>query len=596
MNATFYPPYLSNPDNYRKVTIMNSTCKLFEIILNNRFKFKNDMLCQDDPLQIGFVENGRTADNVFILYTALNITRAQKDSLYCCFIDFTKAFDYINRHAMFYKLIMSGVKGKSLKILIDMFNKSSMVRVNAALSERIDSSYGVLQGGVLSPKLFNSYLCDLGEHLDKSIGVNIHGTKVAHLLYADDLVLLATTAEGLQSQLQNLYNYCKKWHLIVSMTKTNVMIFNAKKKQKSSTFSYNNEVVEVVESYKYLGFLICSNHKDIFHDVYQQLASKGRKTSYQAYTCCQYHVGRPCPRLALKLFDSQIRPSMDYGCEIWGTNNTKGMRDMEPIHLKFLKAMLGVRKQTTSAAVYADTGRVPLRIHWEVQTLKYWERILDLPDTHILHKCYLQLLSLDNSGQVNWYSNVKNLLCSISERYQRSWDTQDTSSDSKAIASSSRILHQLYIDNLMSDIQTSGEGKKLRTYKLFKTEFHLEHYLLDVTNPFHRVALAQYRLSSHNLGIETGRHTKPPKPQEQRLCLYCRNGSVDDEIHFLTECDIHTETRQRFVSNIKSHIDGYGDLPASGKFVTVMTSSSEVVIKELAKFVYNAFQQRLHHV
>ena len=164
------------------------------------------------------------------------------------------------------------------------------------------------------------------------------------------------------------------------------MVFNAKKKHKSITFSYNDEVVEVVDSYKYLGFLICSNHKDIFHEVYQQLASKGRKTSHQAYTCCHYHVGRPCPRLALKLVDSQIRPSMDYGCEIWGTKNTKGMRDMEPIHLKFLRAMLGVRKQTTSAAVYADTGRVPLRIHWEVQTLKYWERILNLPNTHILHK------------------------------------------------------------------------------------------------------------------------------------------------------------------------------------------------------------------
>ena len=108
--------------------------------------------------------------------------------------------------------------------------------------------------------------------------------------------------------------------------------------------------------------------------------------------------------------------------------------------------------------------------------------------------------------------------------------------------------------------------------------------------------LYTYIYSSHNLGIETGRHTKPPKPQEQRLCLYCRNGSVDDEIHFLTECDIHTETRQMFVSNVKSHIDGYEDLPANGKFVTVMASSSEVVIKELAKFVYKAFQQRLHHV
>ena len=85
---------------------------------------------------------------------------------------------------------------------------------------------------------------------------------IAHLLYADDPVLLATTAEGLQSQLHNLYSYCQKWHLIVSMTKTNVMIFNAKKKHKISTFSYNNEVVEMEDSYKYLEFLICSNYKD----------------------------------------------------------------------------------------------------------------------------------------------------------------------------------------------------------------------------------------------------------------------------------------------------------------------------------------------
>ena len=54
--------------------------------------------------------------------------------------------------------------------------------------------------------------------------------------------------------------------------------------------------------------------------------------------------------------------------------------------------------------------------------------------------------------------------------------------------------------------------------------------------------------------------------------------------NYLTECDIHIETKQRFVSNIKSNIDRYEDLPANGKFVTVMTSSSEVVIKELAKY------------
>ena len=44
------------------------------------------------------------------------------------------------------------------------------------------------------------------------------------------------------------------------------------------------------------------------------------------------------------------------------------------------------------------------------------------------------------------------------------------------------------------------------------------------------------------------------------------------------------------------HVNGYEDLPTNGKFVTVITSSNVVVVKELAKFVHKAFQQRLHHV
>ena len=166
---------VNTPDNYRKVTIMNSTCKVFEIVLNNRFKFKNEMLCQDDHYQTGFVQNGRTSDNIFILHTAISIAIDDKRPLYCCFIDFTKAFDYINRYALFYKLTQSGVKGKSLKILIDMFKNSfSMVRVNGELSEKIDSLYGVLQGGVLSPKLFTNYLNDIGECFDLNLGIDIN--------------------------------------------------------------------------------------------------------------------------------------------------------------------------------------------------------------------------------------------------------------------------------------------------------------------------------------------------------------------------------------------------------------------------------------
>ena len=91
-----------------------------------------------------------------------------------CFVDLTKAFDYINRAAMFYKMSRSGVKGKMLQVLVSLFNNAhSRVRVNNELSEGIDSIFGVLQGGVISPKLFINFLTDISQYLDVGCGAKI---------------------------------------------------------------------------------------------------------------------------------------------------------------------------------------------------------------------------------------------------------------------------------------------------------------------------------------------------------------------------------------------------------------------------------------
>ena len=152
-------------------------------------------------------------------------------------------------------------------------------------------------------------------------------------------------------------------------------------------------------------------------------------------------------------------------------------------------------------------------------------------------------------------------------RYQRLWETQDIKSDPKALRFVSKILHRQFTDKTMTDIQTAGDGKKLRTYKLFKNEFRLEHYLLKIPNQHYRCALAQFRLSSHNLGIETGRHTKPPTPQENQLCLYCDKGLVDDEVHLHTNCAAHTDIRHRLTTNNGDCLDDYNCLSDVQNFV-----------------------------
>ena len=86
--------------------------------------------------------------------------------------------------------------------------------------------YGVLQGGLLSPSPFNSFLEDLPAYLDIEKGVSIGAIHIAYLLYADDLVLMSESPTGLQNSIHGLEKFCMQWHMVVNLTKTKVLVFN----------------------------------------------------------------------------------------------------------------------------------------------------------------------------------------------------------------------------------------------------------------------------------------------------------------------------------------------------------------------------------
>ena len=103
------------------------------------------------------------------------------------------------------------------------------VKCNGKISPKIRDELGVNQGGNASPTLFRKYLSDLGDYLSKHVGICISEEIIAHLLWADDLVLLSDSAKGLQKQLDGLLQFCAKNLMIVNETKTKVMIFGERK-------------------------------------------------------------------------------------------------------------------------------------------------------------------------------------------------------------------------------------------------------------------------------------------------------------------------------------------------------------------------------
>ena len=147
-----------------------------------------------------------TVDNIFILNSLINRSLNNDEQLYCAFIDFTKAFDFIVRDILWFKLLKIGVRGKMFDIIKSMYdNVRTRVKHNGCLGESFTSNIGVRQGECLSPFLFSMYsVNDLESELaTKGLsGIDIGRLNIYLLMYADDIILFGKTPDELQEALK----------------------------------------------------------------------------------------------------------------------------------------------------------------------------------------------------------------------------------------------------------------------------------------------------------------------------------------------------------------------------------------------------------
>ena len=112
-----------------------------------------------------------------------------------------------------------------------------------------------------------------------------------------------------------------------------------------------------------------------------------------------------------------------YGSEILGFCRRD---DIEKVHLRFLKQILGVRKQTKNIAVYGELGRFPIFVLRKIRILKYWFKILNAPDSLLYKVCLQQVTYLHIDANFNcWAQCVHNLLNRLAFVYL--WDYQSIS-------------------------------------------------------------------------------------------------------------------------------------------------------------------------
>ena len=135
---------------------------------------------------------------------------------------------------------------------------------------------------------------------------------------------------------------------------------------KHEKWYYKGEEIEIVNSYKYLGFTLSTKLSwEVSLSEYANRA-KGKVVEIMR---TMYSLGNMDMSVFFKLFDAQVKSMLLYSSEVWGLNR---FQTVEKIHLFACKKFLCVRGKTPNTLVYGETGRYPLYIDSSINALRYW--------------------------------------------------------------------------------------------------------------------------------------------------------------------------------------------------------------------------------
>ena len=313
-----------DPDNYRGIIISSCVGKIYLKIFTKRIEDYMKNSGQWKINQCGFKKDHRTEDNLFVVNTIFNsyVNEKAGGKVYIAFVDFSKYFDSINRQLLFYKLMRCGITGQLYNIIKSMYsNTMYRVKIKDQFSPSFSAKHGVKQGCCMSPLLSNLYQNDLHNIFSEDCDpVTLDDITLNSISWADDLLLISKSKEGLQKCLDKLHSYCKTWGLDVNVTKTKTMVMS-KKQWAPESFTYGQLSLECVKIFKYLGFLISfdGNFKHMITDRIE----KAQKMANMALRAIRTNKTVSL-KLAMSIFDKQILPILLYGCSIWslpGTHN-----------------------------------------------------------------------------------------------------------------------------------------------------------------------------------------------------------------------------------------------------------------------------------
>ena len=381
---------LTDPNNYRGISLMSVVVKVLSRVLTNRLSDQlenNGVLCME---QGGFRRRREVLSQVLALIEVCERRRAVGLDTVVTFLDLHKAYDTVPHNTLWTKLGACGMRGKALRFFQSLYEKSTCrVMTSAGPTDVIHVRQGVKQGGVASPLLFDVFINDIfgDEGMPRCAVPGVDGTAVLGvgggipgLLFADDTVLLNEDVGSAQVSLNMVGSWATRNHMQFGIPKCGAFIVkgvvparaidglvavgsNGSVNPESGaiggggvgahphTLTLQGQTIPWCDSYRYLG-IVLTPALDPREEIEERVART--KGAYGQVACLLHSASMPLDSKLL-IYKSLVLPVALWGAEWWAGSATR-CQPIQSVVNRHLRLMLGLTIGTPLGALWAEAG------------------------------------------------------------------------------------------------------------------------------------------------------------------------------------------------------------------------------------------------
>ena len=297
---------VTDPINYRPISLTPVLSKVLERLVANKLTshITNNKL--DDCKQHDFVAGRSAVSNLIVADSLLSTHIDSHTPVDMILFDFSKAFDRVPHNLLIHRLAQLGIHGSLLNWLASFLtSRTQSVHVSDLYSPPTSVESGVIQGSVLGPTLFSSFISSIASCILYSY----------HLFYADDLKIIhpitspASHAE-LQCDLDRLAAWSITWGISFNKAKCQVLHLGLHNPQHQ--YWLGGDLLQSADSLDDLGLLRTAKTPC----DYDAHAQRCLRRAYGAISIILRGLSSRRPTIMRRVFTTYIRPVVEFAAAL----------------------------------------------------------------------------------------------------------------------------------------------------------------------------------------------------------------------------------------------------------------------------------------